>query len=94
MPYMLEVQRLTDVFVHVGYMAMVCRTKLAMAQFYAHYNPHMPPINASTQWKSDTHVTPHSSVRFVVRVYDDEELTVPGFGALHAEEKMAADSLT
>lgn len=65
-------------FLPVGLMNKIFKTKNDAATFYDLHNPHMRSLNAHGTWRSDW--DPINCLRFAVRDWHREELTIPEFG--------------
>ena len=64
-------------WLHVGYMNIAFPTKRRAAEYYDMHNSHMRGLNAHNTWRSD--YDPDTFLRYVVRSYNNEELTVVPF---------------
>ena len=79
MSYVLEVQRFVKAsgYEHVGYLQRVFKNKNEACAYYDSFNLHMRSLNAHNTWRSDW--DPSTRLRYVVRNFDCELLSVPQF---------------
>lgn len=76
--WILECQKFTNTgFVHIGYLNKIFKTKKAAADYYDEHigGPEgMRELNSFGKWSSDW--DPITRIRYVVRIYDQEELNI------------------
>jgi hypothetical protein len=87
MSYILEVQKFIQHplenkgFQHVGYMKRSFKTKKEACEYYDLHNPRMRKLNAHNTYISDW--DPDTHLRYVVRSFDREILTIEPFNPNH-----------
>ena len=69
---------------HIGYMNKVFKTKNDAASYYNKHNPHMRPLNAHHNWKSDW--DENTYLQYIVRQHYNEYLKIPPFDINDAPE--------
>lgn len=84
--YVLEAQlHIKGKYVHLGYMYPAFNTESEAAEFHINHYPHLTVLNAKSGWKSD--YCPNDRVRYVVRVHNDEALTLNMYNVAAAAEE-------
>lgn len=84
--YILEAQlHVKGKYVHLGYMYPMFNTESEAAEFHINHYPHLTAMTAKSGWKSD--YCPHDNVRYIIRVHNDEALTLNMYNVAEAAEE-------
>lgn len=91
--FILEVQKFNTTlqkFDHVGYMDKIFKTKKEACNFYNLKNPNMRKINKELY--SD--LNPNTMLRYVVRIFNNEHLSIPPFETENIKSNMKDEYLS